>query len=153
MPMPPKPNPALDRIKNIKTKAVSRRPGGPVIEIEQFTNPIIEQAAREIAIEREGAIANNAPIIAPRLHGESEADYTLRMATIEAGRARFRETEEEQKFRVLEVETGNQLINETLKGVTIAPTRTAIYNQTAGQVDKIIEKLEEIDERPRIIIP
>jgi hypothetical protein len=109
-----KSNPALDRIRQIKSKAG----GGSTFEsTDAFMNPIIEQAAKEVAAER-------VPAPVPRLQDE---------------------TEEEYKMRMLEIETAGQLIQQQINGLgAIAPTQTGRYNNIDGTVDNMIVVLEDM---------
>lgn len=141
-------NPALARIQAIKAKAGSGF-GSSFEEVEPFNNPIIQQAAEEIARERRIIIATEAeiPKNTPRLDGETDQAYENRKKEIEAGRARFLESEEERNSRMLEIQTADQLLAQQLSGVTVAPTRTAGYNNVAGTVDNMIVVLEGMKKR------
>jgi len=136
-------NPALARIQAIKAKAGSGF-GSSFGEIEPFDNPIIQQAAEEIAQERRIIIAAEAaiPKIIPRLDGETDQAYETRKKEIEAGRERFQESEEERQYRMLEIQAADQLLAQQLSGVAVAPTRTAGYNNIGGTVDSMIVVLE-----------
>lgn len=135
-------NPALARIQAIKAKAASGF-GSSFDEIETFENPVIKQAAEEMA-QRRIIIAAEAeiPKNIPRLDGETDQAYENRKKEIEAGRARFLESEEERNHRMLEIQAADQLLAQQLSGVSVAPTRTAGYNNMQGTVDNMITVLE-----------
>lgn len=141
-------NPALARIQAIKAKAASGF-GSSFDEIETFENPLIRQAAEEIAQERRIIIAAEAaiPKNIPRLDGETEQAYEARKKEIEAGRVRFEESEEERNHRMLEIRAADQLLAQQLSGIAVAPTRTAGYNNLGGTVDNMIVVLESMKKK------
>jgi len=109
-----KSNPALDRIKQIKAKA---RTATTFDTTDDFMNPMLEQAAKEVAAKR-------SPENILKLKDETEEEYSMRM---------------------FEIETADQLILKQIEGLgAIAPTQTSRYNNIDGTVDSMIVVLEDM---------
>ncbi len=79
MPQPPKMNPALARIQQIKSKAGSGF-GSSFEETEPFINPIIQQAAEEIKAEQKGPVE----VMPPLEEDQDEARVAMRLIALQA---------------------------------------------------------------------
>jgi hypothetical protein len=103
-------NPALARIQQIKSKAGSGG-GSSFDDIEPFMNPILEQAAKEVAAERTTPVE----VLPPIEEDPDELRVAMRLVALQA------------------------------EGVgPVAPTKTIVYTDTRGAIDRLNESLEKM---------